>query len=313
MALAGVTLALAERWAAHVAGTVSGHCAGRANLWPLSAFPVHPFGRDAARVGIREQPPPSSVTRTLGRWLTQGHQASRRQSQARARPLSGLGLADWTLSSVSGVNTHRPASKRHTGAQPRRDPATSRALAFPSGGGRVLQGPGPPAPRQAGGFPCSLAPCVAGPFASEETPRPSSSPSVNAAASFDLRVTPGVSRPALPVWAVARVQVAEPLSTFPTTHVSWGAALGFRVTYCRPARFSDENRPTVAGSTEGEGGRAPRKNPESGRMLAPFLRRGVASAASFKTTFRVPPILGCERDSTQVIRRRGRSGDPFPI
>lgn len=313
MALAGVTLALAERWAAPVAGTVSGHCAGRANLWPLSAFPVHPFGRDAARVGIREQPPPSSVTRTLGRRLTQGHQASRRQSQARARPLSGLGLADWTLSSVSGVNTHRPASKRHTGAQPRRDPATSRALAFPSGGGRVLQGPGPPAPRQAGGFPCSLAPCVAGPFASEETPWPSSSPSVNAAASFDLRVTPGVSRPALPIWAVVRVQVAEPLSTFPATHVSWGAALGFRVTYCRPARFSDENRPTVAGSTEGEGGRAPRKNPESGRMLAPFLRRGVASAASFKTTFRVPPILGCEHDSTQVIRRRGRSGDRFPI
>lgn len=313
MALAGVTLALAERWAAHAAGTVSGHCAGRANLWPLSAFPVHPFGRDAARVGIREQPPPSSVTRTLGRRLTQGHQASRRQSQARARPLSGLGLADWTLSSVSGVNTHRPASKRHTGAQPRRDPATSRALAFPSGGGRVLQGPGPPTPRQARGFPCSLAPCVAGPFASEETPRPSSSPSVNAAASFDLRVTPGVSRPALPIWAVVRVQVAEPLSTFPATHVSWGAALGFRVTYCRPARFSDENRPTVAGSTEGEGGRAPRKNPESGRMLAPFLRRGVASAASFKTTFRVPPILGCEHDSTQVIRRRGRSGDPFPI
>lgn len=313
MALAGVTLALAERWAAPVAGTVSAHCAGRANLWPLSAFPVHPFGRDAARVGIREQPPPSSVTRTLGRRLTQGHQASRRQSQARARPLSGLGLADWTLSSVSGVNTHRHASKRHTGAQPRRDPATSRALAFPSGGGRVLQGLGPPTPRQARGFPCSLAPCVAGPFASEETPRPSSSPSVNAAASFDLRVTPGVSRPALPVWAVARVQVAEPLSTFPATHVSWGAALGFRVTYCRPARFSDENRPTVAGSTEGEGGRAPRKNPESGRMLAPFLRRGVASAASFKTTFRVPPILGCEHDSTQVIRRRGRSGDPFPI
>lgn len=309
MALAGVTLALAERWAAHAAGTVSGHCAGRANLWPLSAFPVHPFGRDAARVGIREQPPPSSVTRTLGRRLTQGHQASRRQSQARARPLSGLGLADWTLSSVSGVNTHRPASKRHTGAQPRRDPATSRALAFPSGGGRVLQGPGPPAPRQAGGFPCSLAPCVAGPFASEETPRPSSSPSVNAAASFDLRVTPGVSRPALPVWAVVRVQVAEP----PPHTSRGGAALGFRVTYCRPAHFSDENRPTVAGSTEGEGGRAPRKNPESGRMLTPFLRRGVASAASFKMTFHVPPTLGCERDSTQVIRRRGRSGDPFPI
>lgn len=309
MALAGVTLALAERWAAHVAGTVSGHCAGRANLWPLSAFPVHPFGRDAARVGIREQPPPSSVTRTLGRRLTQGHQASRRQSQARARPLSGLGLADWTLSSVSGVNTHRPASKRHTGAQPRRDPATSRALAFPSGGGRVLQGPGPPAPRQAGGFPCSLAPRVAGLFASEETPRPSSSPSVNAAASIDLRVTPGVSRPALPVWAVVRVQVAEP----PPHTSRGGAALGFRVTYCRLAHFSDENRPTVAGSTEGEGGRAPRKNPESGRMLAPFLRRGVASAASFKTTFCVPPTIDCERDSTQAIRRRGRSGDPFPI
>lgn len=158
MALAGVTLALAERWAAPVAGTVSGHCAGRANLWPLSAFPVHPFGRDAARVGIREQPPPSSVTRTLGRRLTQGHQASRRQSQARARPLSGLGLADWTLSSVSGVNTHRPASKRHTGAQPRRDPATSRALAFPSRGGRVLQGPGPPTPRQARGLPVQPGP-----------------------------------------------------------------------------------------------------------------------------------------------------------